>query len=84
MLDELNPAPNKVKNVLDSLPNENIFVNTTTEQHEILADKYIAAKILIKKWYEDALHIAIATCIEADAIVSWNFKHIIFATGVLL
>ena len=29
------------------------------------------------KYFEDALHIAYATCYNVDYLVSWNFKHIV-------
>jgi hypothetical protein len=34
-------------------------------------------KIVSQKYYGDALHIAIATVIGVDVLVSWNFKHIV-------
>jgi hypothetical protein len=34
-------------------------------------------KILGPKWLDDMTHVAIATVSRADAIVSWNFKHIV-------
>ncbi len=30
-----------------------------------------------KKFYEDALHIAIATINQVNVLASWNFKHIV-------
>jgi len=77
VLDEIAPAPERVVKFLYSLPKENIFVINSLDEHDRLAEKYMLEGILTKKWYEDALHIAIATCIGADAIVSWNFKHIV-------
>ena len=35
------------------------------------------SEIVTKKYYGDALHIAIATVINVDVLVSWNFKHIV-------
>jgi len=32
---------------------------------------------LIRKSYEDCIHVAAATISRAHAIVSWNFKHIV-------
>jgi hypothetical protein len=29
------------------------------------------------QWLNDAVHVAAATVVRADAIVSWNFKHIV-------
>ena len=42
-----------------------------------LAEKYIEQKIVSDKFYSDALHIAIATVIGVDVLVSWNFNHIV-------
>jgi hypothetical protein len=42
-----------------------------------LQHAYIAEGILTEKWYDDALHVALATVAECDVIVSWNFKHIV-------
>lgn len=33
--------------------------------------------ILTETWYDDALHVALATVAECDVIVIWNFKHIV-------
>ena len=41
-----------------------------------LADRYLEAKIVPAKKKEDALHVAIATLGEMDAVVSWNFEHL--------
>jgi predicted nucleic acid-binding protein len=42
-----------------------------------LQQAYIKEGILSKRWYDDALHVAIATVAQCDIIVSWNFKHIV-------
>lgn len=42
-----------------------------------LADVYQERKILTPKFYDDGLHIALATTAEVDLLVSWNFKHIV-------
>ena len=41
-----------------------------------LAEKYVEQKIVSENYYGDALHIAIATVVNVDVLVSWNFKHI--------
>jgi hypothetical protein len=52
------------------------FVPLTTE---ILAlrDAYVRAGVVGPQWLNDAAHVAAATVVRADAIVSWNFKHIV-------
>jgi len=42
-----------------------------------LASKYVAARIIPEKYFDDALHIAIASYYELDAIFSWNFEHMV-------
>ncbi len=42
-----------------------------------LVAAYEARKILPAKFRADMLHIALATVAEVDALVSWNFKHIV-------
>lgn len=42
-----------------------------------LVAAYEARRILPKRFAADLTHIALATIAEVDAIVSWNFKHIV-------
>ena len=42
-----------------------------------LADRYIKEGIIPIKYQDDAFHIAIATVNNMDAILSWNFQHIV-------
>ena len=42
-----------------------------------LVAAYEARRILPKKFAANMTHIALATIAEVDAIVSWNFKHIV-------
>jgi hypothetical protein len=74
---EIQDAPQYVKDLyqeLLNLPHE--FVNTTPEMGE-LANAYQYHNILTPKYYDDGLHIAIATITEIDTLVSWNFKHMV-------
>ncbi len=49
-----------------------------------LAQKYIQAGAFSNKQTEDALHVACASVNTCNAIVSWNFKHIVKLTTILL
>lgn len=42
-----------------------------------LADYYVKEKIIPPKYRADALHIAVAVVNGIEAIVSWNFEHIV-------
>ncbi|MDR1581344.1 MAG: PIN domain-containing protein [Synergistaceae bacterium] len=54
----------------------NIYVEQNKEA-ERLSALYVEVGGLSPKSKEDALHIAIATISGCDAILSWNFKHIV-------
>ena len=42
-----------------------------------LAERYIIEKVIPEKYFDDALHIAVATVNEIDVLLSWNFEHIV-------
>ena len=76
-LSELANAPLKVREKVTEIPQgcyEEIFVSSEMNS---LADAYIGEKIVTPKYFDDALHIAIATVLKVDLLVSWNFKHIV-------
>ena len=77
ILDELQPAPSAVRQVLDSLPAECIERVDVNEEVMALADAYIAANALAEGSREDATHVAAATVARANLVLSWNFKHIV-------
>jgi predicted nucleic acid-binding protein len=49
----------------------------TNDEMLDLADMYLQRNIVTPKYEDDARHIAIATVVNADIVVSWNFKHIV-------
>jgi hypothetical protein len=69
-----NGAPERVKENLKTIDYEEYAVN---EEMTKLAEKYMEQKIVSENYYSDALHIAVATVIGVDVLVSWNFKHIV-------
>ncbi len=42
-----------------------------------LRDAYLAAEVVTRKWIDDATHVAVASAGNADAIISWNFRHLV-------
>lgn len=74
---ELLRAPEFVKKLLIGIPETNIERVKLSKLAVMLADKYIAAKVVDKTSRADCQHIAIATISNADVLVSWNFKHIV-------
>ncbi len=75
--DELDNAPEKVKELVRSLKTKNTeFIEVTNEVVD-LATEYIIERVVGQTSFADCLHIALATINRADFLVSWNFKHIV-------
>lgn len=47
------------------------------EQVEALARAYLEWRVLSPRSWNDAQHVAAASCVRADAIASWNFRDIV-------
>ena len=76
-LDELASAPQRVQDNLSTIPNEYLEILASDNESKDLADQYVMEKAVTGKFYEDALHIAIATINQVSVLASWNFKHIV-------
>jgi hypothetical protein len=78
VITEIGRAPEPKKNALLNFVNElNLERLLIDEEIEDLASKYIKEGLIPKKHEEDAVHIAVASINNLDAIVSWNFEHMI-------
>ena len=75
--DELEDAPEKVRNYLKRLTSKQKEFVVITADAVILPDTYIAEKVVGKTSRADCMHIALATVNKVDVLVSWNFKHIV-------
>jgi len=75
--DELAGAPEQVKQLVDSLPAECVERLTPADEVTALAEAYMAAGALGRASELDARHVAAATVARADALLSWNFRHIV-------
>jgi hypothetical protein len=74
---ELEGAPERTRTLPLSIPKEfleTVFIN---QEQEELAQKYIIEGALTKKQEADAQHIAMATILKVDSLVSWNFNHMV-------
>ena len=74
---ELEDAPERVRELASSLPEESLEPVPLTAEVLELRNAYLAAGILRPGQRADATHVAAATVARADAIVSWNFRHIV-------
>ncbi|MDR4509307.1 MAG: PIN domain-containing protein [Candidatus Brocadiaceae bacterium] len=78
VLREIHEAPRekakKLMNLINEVqPFELLFDRDSYE----LAYEYIKRGIIPSKYEDDAFHIAVASVNDLDAIISWNFKHIV-------
>jgi predicted nucleic acid-binding protein len=73
---ELEGAPEEVRKFFKDIFNI-CEVAEVTEDALVLQESYVKQGIVTQKYYDDALHVAIATVSGCDCIVSWNFKHIV-------
>ena len=74
---ELKNAPERVRNLIKSIPEKQIEFLAVTNMAVNLADMYVNENVVGKASIEDCRHIAIATLNNADLLASWNFKHIV-------
>jgi len=74
--DEIGGAPSGVRELYDDHVRSAELIPVNEAAMELQA-AYLDAGILTTKWGDDALHVALATVAGADAIVSWNFRHIV-------
>jgi hypothetical protein len=74
---EIEDAPEHVRTKYAELLQLNPLILEITEEVLALAEAYQQRKILTPKFYDDGVHIALASVAEVDVLVSWNFKHIV-------
>lgn len=74
---EIGNAPEQVQDQFKQiLQLSHVFLELTDEAVD-LAKLYLERKIISPKYFEDSLHIALATINDINILVSWNFKHIV-------
>ena len=81
-LDELLEAPEKVREVLSSLPEGSVRELPVDDETKNLARAYVDAGALDEAFSEDASHVAVASVAGANLILSWNFRHIVNYTRI--
>ena len=80
---ELNSAPSRVRELFDNLPTQSKESLLVNQEIAILAEEYINQKVVGKTSRDDCIHIATATIYHANALVSWNFKHIVNSNRII-
>ncbi|HEX8273912.1 MAG TPA: type II toxin-antitoxin system VapC family toxin [Longimicrobiaceae bacterium] len=74
---EIEDAPERVREKYAELLTLGAEILEVGEEVVRLADVYQARRILTPKFYDDGVHIALATVAQVDLLVSWNFRHIV-------
>lgn len=74
---ELSRAPHDVQMILEDIPSDHIEEVFLDEESNSLSTSYIKESVIQERFLADSQHIAIATVVKADVIISWNFKHIV-------
>jgi hypothetical protein len=74
---EATDAPAHVRGVLADLVASGAERVVADDDVVALADLYLSRGVLTPKYYDDGLHVGLATVSGVDAIVSWNFRHIV-------
>jgi predicted nucleic acid-binding protein len=72
-----NAQEEKAKQLMDVIKGLDLERLEINEEIEALAEEYIKADLIPVKYIDDALHIATATYYEMDAVVSYNFEHMV-------
>lgn len=73
---EISNAPAAVRATFEAHRRHMVAIETTPEA-AALAQDYLAASVVPAASRVDALHVALASVARADAVVSWNFKHLV-------
>jgi hypothetical protein len=74
---EINEAPFEVKTTYQEILSYNSLYLEIDDSTIALAEYYQKRNVLTEKFFDDGLHIALATINRIDMLVSWNFKHIV-------
>jgi predicted nucleic acid-binding protein len=64
----------KLRDLINKIGPEELIVD---DNSQALAHEYIKRGVIPAKYEDDALHIAVASINNLDAIISWNFTHIV-------
>lgn len=81
--EEIFYAPAQVKKLFSELI-EYMEILDINEPALKLRDAYLKAKIVPRRFSNDALHVAIAMVSSCPIVVSWNFQHIVHYEKIAL
>ncbi len=73
---ELQSAPKEVRRLFAETFCDASHLLAESEEIETLAEAYLSAGVVTRKYADDARHVAIATAQGIRYLVSWNFRHL--------
>ena len=76
-LRELQRAPKDISELPVTIPPNFLKLVSLTSEQLTLANRFVQEGALTTKFHSDAQHIAMATILKVDSLVSWNFKHMV-------
>ena len=78
VLEEIEQSPEAKRRLLiKSIKKYKLMVLKSSDEAERLAQEYVRNNIVPRKYYNDALHIALTVVNKMDVLVSWNMQHIV-------
>jgi len=80
---EIRSAPVKVRDLYNSIPYDRIIYVDYSIEIDQLAMNYIEQGVNKLTHIADCLHVAAASVTKADALLSWDFKHILREDRIL-
>jgi len=77
-LEEIGKAPTRIRSGIEqTLRSLRLEILAETNDAKRLASAYLAARAVPQNSIADARHIAVASVHNVDALVSWNFQHMV-------
>lgn len=78
-IEEIENTPDTSKKILlkNIIEEYRVKLLSITQEARQLAKSYIDAKIIPRKYFPDALHIAVAASYNIPVLLSWNFEHMV-------
>ncbi len=81
--EKLKKAPSRVTKLFNNLNAKQKEKIHISDEILMLAHEYIIEKVVGETSLYDCIHIAAATVHQADALISWNFKHIVNSNRII-
>ena len=77
LAEEIGEAPQQVQDLLVEIIQVGVEQIQISDEAVNLRDAYLKTGIVTEQYEDDAMHVALATLVRADVIVSWNFRHLV-------